>query len=131
VNTSLVNSLMNFSLKERCQKLCFDSEEKWRLRCKGETYIPKSYNPLRKTSHEKNNPCRNAPKSLIKYINYQSSLCHVCLQKQIKVRCNEAHLLRVHNTCIEPVSSILDRIAILSKKINTPKESNYLMKIFF
>jgi len=106
VKTSIVNLLMNFDLKERSQKLCYDSEEKWRLRCRGEFYKQVNNIPSPLSSQRNLNLCKNAPKSFIKFVNLQVNLCPYCAQQQVKSRCDQTHLQRAHNIGIDSITSI-------------------------
>jgi len=59
---------MGYSLEERAEKISYISEQKWTYKCKGEAYLASNDPKVRASWPEKEEMCKNTPRSLIKYI---------------------------------------------------------------
>ena len=128
-NTELINDLMAYDIQERSKLLSYLSEKKWKYRLKGESY--KSYKDTSFIAPElPPNLCKNQPKSMIKYINMQTSLCHVCAhvsdQNYFKnnKRCSQSHLKEFHNIEIDSIYSIAEKVMKLTESQKNKKKGD-------
>ena len=96
--TDLVDRLMGYDIKARSEELHAISQKKWDCRKEGRLY---------ERTHVKNkesvsrNLCKNLPKSMIKFINMQTSLCPTCKCKNEIARCSKEHLKNYHGLEID------------------------------
>lgn len=74
------------------------------------------------------NLCRGQPKSMIKYINMQTSLCPKCKTSNLIRRCSKAHLETCHNVQIDDVYVIMRQVSEFSRvqnqKSNQKRQNN-------
>ena len=125
VKTELIDSLMAYNIDKRSRQLQHTSYQKWIFRTRGQMY---DYNLDPDDDLARPNPlpnlCKNQPKSMIKYINMQTSLCPTCKTMNIITRCSKEHLEKSHNIKIDAAEEIMKKVTDLTKKAQTRRKEH-------
>ncbi len=117
VDTNLINDMMGYNLEDRSGQLQYISEQKWRCRQLGQLYNHEKGSNVGYTSKTfTRNLCKNMPKTMVKYINMQTSLCLKCKELDITTRCSKDHLGKTHKTVIETVHDVTQKTYTFMKE---------------
>ena len=115
---------MGYNIAERSSKIQYISSKRWESRKNGSLYDILEDQDLPDEFYGKYwNPCKNQPKSMVKYINMQTTLCPVCKTKNISARCNNVHLETIHNIEIADAYEIIQAVQILNDKLKNKKKN--------
>ena len=120
---------MRYNLSTRSQELQEISKKKWNDRqSRSNTENHRDDIRLRRKPE---NWCKNQPKSMIKYINIQTSLCPKCQVNGSIKRCTNDHLTHFHNINTDSLETIISKIIEITKdqaKKKKNEENNRLSR---
>lgn len=131
IKSELIEDLMGYNIDDRSRKLYNISSQKWNRRKEGKTFDSKSKEKNKDKDREERltfNLCKDLPKSMIKYINMQTTLCPKCKMNNMITRCSKEHLEKTHDFKIIDEYEIINQIRIL--KGNNRRESQNSHKMF-
>ena len=118
INNSIVEDLMGYNLIKRASILHHISEQKWNYRERNQLYDPQNDQVVNDYRDSKsNNLCKYLPKSMVKYLNMQTSLCPECFKFNIKTRTSLDHLRKVHGIFIQENKLLIEQICNLEERV--------------
>ena len=109
---------MGYNLIQRASILHHISKQKWNHRERNQWYDPQNDQVVNNYQDSKsNNLCRYLPKSMVKYLNMQTSLCPECLKINVKTRTSLDHLGKIHSIFIQEKKLLIEQICNLEEKV--------------
>ena len=106
---------MAYDIQHRSDYLSYISELKWQFREQGQFYKQwEDENPEIANPKWPKNLCKNQPKSVIKYINMQTSLCPLCKRINLIARCSQEHLRDYHRIQFDSVQTLATKVLKLT-----------------